>query len=114
MDHLSTQCFINTCNMWDFVKVVSQEMNSMKKLSILEDKIIEQKRVFFLSAPPTPEALNMSVNMPVVYRTRGKDKAGDLWPETRALLQKYVAPCNSDLATLLGDSRYLWADVYKS
>ncbi|XP_025086820.1 carbohydrate sulfotransferase 15-like isoform X1 [Pomacea canaliculata] len=27
-------------------------------------------------SPPTPEALNMSVNMPVVYRTRGKDKAG--------------------------------------
>lgn len=40
--------------MWDFVKVVSQEMNSRKKLSTVEDKIIEQKRVFFFQHHPPP------------------------------------------------------------
>ena len=44
--------------------------------------------------------------MPHYYNTRAKETAGDIYPETRKILQDIFAPYNEELASILGDDKY--------
>lgn len=63
------------------------------------------------SAPVTESIMEKMLALPIVYHTEQKDTAGPMLPETAELLRKFAAPCNEELAQVLGDDIYLWNDV---
>ncbi|PVD34898.1 hypothetical protein C0Q70_06179 [Pomacea canaliculata] len=76
----------------------------------LKSSLLEVFR--FLDLPlPDKRTMKKMVELPIAHHTQEKDSAGAMLPETRALLRKYVEPCNAELAALLKDEKYLWKDV---
>lgn len=52
--------------------------------------------------------------LPIAHHTQQKDFAGDMLPETRAILTQYVQPCNAELADLMNDQKYTWKDSHSA
>jgi len=61
---------------------------------------------FTFSDPIPTKDLYRIANMPHYYNTRAKETAGDIYPETRKILQDIFAPFNEELASILGDDKY--------
>ena len=63
--------------------------------------------VFFVEPNPSnlQDILKMKIKNP---RREGDVKFGNMFPETRHLLETFYAPYNRQLALLLGDERWLW------
>ncbi|XP_025086821.1 carbohydrate sulfotransferase 15-like isoform X2 [Pomacea canaliculata] len=69
----------------------------------------------FLDLPePDNQTLERMKQLPIAHHTQQKDFAGDMLPETRAILTQYVQPCNAELADLMNDQKYTWKDSHSA
>ncbi|KAH9520053.1 Carbohydrate sulfotransferase 15 [Bulinus truncatus] len=71
------------------------------------------RKVFdFLQISPLSDSeLEKIVQEEIKYQTPIKKTIGPMLPETRAILEEFFARFNEDLASLMGDSRFLWRDA---
>ncbi|XP_052761423.1 uncharacterized protein LOC128204115 isoform X1 [Mya arenaria] len=58
-----------------------------------------------LDPMPTNDIYRIS-NMPHFYVSKAKQTSGDVYPETRAALEKVFRPYNTELAAILGDPKF--------
>ncbi|KAL8607105.1 hypothetical protein ACOMHN_008691 [Nucella lapillus] len=65
----------------------------------------------FLDVATLPEqTMQEIVGADKKHETKAKKRVADMYPETRAILQKFYDRYNEELAVLLNDPRFLWMD----
>ncbi|XP_059175446.1 carbohydrate sulfotransferase 15-like [Physella acuta] len=75
---------------------------------------LEQTFRFLQVAPLSDPDLDDVLRQQMKHETYLKKTAGDMYPETRALLEEFFAPFNQDLTRLLQDDKFLWKDQPRS